>query len=195
MKLQIVLYGNAILRKKGAKIPVPLKKEHVQLIQDMLETMHEAKGIGLAAQQVRQALQLAVVDVTGIEDRPSKMWIKQQEVNPVDYMPMVLINPQISLIKTKESDIEGCLSFPGIEASINRPRRVKIKMHKPDGSIFEFEAGGLLGRAIQHEYDHLQGVLFTDLMNSEERKLLRDRIEAIRTGKFEVSNAKPETNF
>ncbi|MFZ5806083.1 MAG: peptide deformylase [Verrucomicrobiota bacterium] len=179
MILPIVLYGNPVLRKKGAKIS-RATKEHEKFITDLLETMRESQGIGLAAQQVGQAIQIAVVDVSTVEDRPSKMWIQQKEVDIKEHMPIILINPQLTLTKTKETDIEGCLSFPGIDAHISRSKRVHVKTLKLDGSTFEFEAAGLLGRAIQHETDHLHGILFTDRMFPEEKKLLKEKIEAIR---------------
>lgn len=179
MSLPIVLYGNSVLRKKGATA-FPFTKERKKLVEDMLETMREERGIGLAAQQVGHALQLAVVDVSGVEDRPSKMWIKDKEVDPKEYMPLLLLDPKISLIKSKEVGWEGCLSFPGIEAQINRSKRVHVVTKKEDGSVFEFDAAGLLGRAIQHEYDHLQGVLFTDRMSPEDLKALRADIDAIK---------------
>ncbi|MFH1066462.1 MAG: peptide deformylase [bacterium] len=179
MTLPIVLYGNPVLRKKGASA-FPLTKERRKLIEDMLETMRQERGIGLAAQQVGYALQLAVVDVSTVEDRPSKMWIKDKEVDPKEHMPLLLLDPKVRLIKSKEIGWEGCLSFPNIEAQINRSKRVHVITKKEDGTMFEFEAAGLLGRAIQHEYDHLQGVLFTDRMSPEDLKTLRPQIDAIR---------------
>lgn len=179
MILPIVLYGNPILRKKGASV-FPLTKERLQLIENMLETMSQERGIGLAAQQVGHALQLAVVDVSSVEDRPSKMWIEDKEVDPKAHMPFFLLDPKIQLVKSKEVGWEGCLSFPGIEAKISRSKRVHVVTKRADGSVFEFEAAGLLGRAIQHEYDHLQGVLFTDRMLPEDLKNLRSQIDAIK---------------
>lgn len=174
----IVIYGNPVLRKKGAKVS-KITQEHKELIIDMIDTMHDAQGIGLAAQQVGEAVQIAIVEVYPSEDRPSKMWIDQKEVDMEEFMPIVLINPELKLIKSKETDVEGCLSFPGIEAHISRSRRIEVKTLQPDGSTLEFEAAGLLGRAIQHEYDHLQGILFTDRMFPEEKKSLKSQLEAI----------------
>jgi peptide deformylase len=179
MELNLTYYGDPVLRKAGARIS-KITPEIRKLAEDMLETMRVHKGVGLAAQQVGHALQLTVIDITGIEDRPSKMWIKQKEVKPGEHMPLVLINPQIELIKSKEDGMEGCLSFPGISCEISRSKRVKVKAQNLEGETIQFEAAGLLGRAVQHEFDHLQGVLFIDRMQSEDRAHLRDEIEAVR---------------
>lgn len=181
MVLTITLYGNPVLRQRGARID-PITDDHRQLAQDLVDTMRVANGLGLAAQQVGHALQLAVVDVTPVDEkeRPSKMWIDQKEVDIGKYMPLVLLNPEIKLVKSKETGWEGCLSFPGIDAEISRPKRVHVKTQQLNGSLLEFDAAGLLGRAIQHEYDHLQGILFTDRMFSESKKLLKEKIDAIR---------------
>jgi peptide deformylase len=179
MVFKVVQYGNPILRKMGEKIS-KVTEEIRTLSKDMLETMRHYEGVGLAAQQIGKALQFAVIDVSGVEDRPSKMWINKKEVNPLDYMPLMLINPEVEQIKTKEIGTEGCLSFPGISADISRSKRVSVKTWTLDQKVFEFEAAGLLGRAVQHEYDHLQGILFTDRMTSADKKLLKDDLEAIR---------------
>lgn len=179
MILPISYYGAAVLRQKGHKVK-EITPEIRKLAADMLETMHAHDGVGLAAQQVGKALQLCVIDVSLVEKRPSKMWINQEEVDPKAHMPIVLINPEISLIKTKENGIEGCLSFPEITAEIARSKRVKVKTQTLDLPVFEFEAAGLLSRAVQHEYDHLQGILFTDRMDPDERQELKGAIDAIK---------------
>ena len=182
MILPLTYYGNPVLRQKGEEIKTITAKIKT-LVDDMLETMRHYEGVGLAAQQVGQALQLAVIDVTGITERPSRMWIDGKEVNPDEHMPLVLINPSIQTIKTKEIGSEGCLSFPEVTAEISRSKRVKVSAQGLDGKTFAFEADGLLGRAVQHEYDHLQGVLFTDRMDAEDRASQRAAIDAVRNGK------------
>jgi len=180
MILPISYYGATVLRQKGATIK-EITPEIRQLAADMLETMRAHDGVGLAAQQVGQALQLTVIDISVVEKRPSKMWIDQVEVDPKGHMPLVLINPEISIIKTKEIGVEGCLSFPEITADIVRSKRVKVKARTLDQPVIEFEAAGLLSRAVQHEYDHLQGILFIDRMDPDERQELKGAIEAIKT--------------
>ncbi|PAW78404.1 MAG: peptide deformylase [Verrucomicrobia bacterium Tous-C9LFEB] len=181
MILEVVMYDHPVLRQKGTKIR-EITKEIRKLAADMLETMRAHNGVGLAAQQIGQVLQFAVIDVTGIKERESRMWVDGKSVNPEDYMPVLLINPVISGTKSKVTEGEGCLSFPGVYAEIPRSQRVKVSTQTLDGKTFEFEAGGLLGRAVQHEYDHLQGKLFIDLMNSEARKANREALELLRQG-------------
>jgi peptide deformylase len=182
MIYSIVRYGDPVLREKGKKI-ASITEEIRQLVKDMLETMNAADGVGLAAQQIGKALQLAVVDVTPVTNRESRMWIKDEAVNPLDYMPLILLNPVITLTKKKVIGYEGCLSFPGIGADISRSTRIQVKTQTLDGNTLEFEAGGLLGRAIQHEYDHLQGKLFIDHLDAATRKEMKDDLELILQGK------------
>lgn len=178
---EIVHYDAPILRAKGKEVgaTTPAIKE---LVQDLLDTMHHARGVGLAAQQIGVALQLAVIDVTGIKERPSKMWIKGEVVNAEDYMPLILINPVLKPTKTKIISHEGCLSFPGLTLDIPRSQRVGVKTKTLEGGTFEFDAGGLLGRAVLHETDHLHGRLFIDHINAEERRLIREDLEYIKRG-------------
>lgn len=176
----IVHYDAPILRKKGQfldKVTPGTKK----LIEDMLETMRAAHGVGLAAQQIGEALQLAVIDITGVE-RPSKMWIKGKPVDPEDYMPLILINPVLKLTKTKEIGHEGCLSFPGLVFDLSRPQRVAVKTGTLEGGTFEFDAAGLLGRAVQHETDHLNGKLYIDHLSASERREIKEALEYIKRG-------------
>ena len=97
-------------------------------------------------------------------------------------MPLVLINPELKLTKNKVRDVEGCLSFPGLHTDISRAARVKATVGTLDGGSFTFEAAGLLGRAVQHETDHLHGRLFIDLLTDAERRDLRNQIERIKMG-------------
>jgi peptide deformylase len=181
MILPIVRYGDPVLRKKGAQIP-SITSDISKLIGDMLDTMREAQGVGLAAQQIGKALQLALVDVTGVTKRPSKMWIEGKEVDPLNYMPMVLINPVISGTKKKYTEGDGCLSFPRIYTDITRSVRIEVECLNGEGNPVKFEAAGLLGRAIQHEVDHLNGILFIDHIDAEERRELKPLLEIIKAG-------------
>jgi peptide deformylase len=184
MILPLVYYPDARLREKGkpvAKFDAALRK----LVADMLETMEEHEGVGLAAQQVGLALQLAVIDVTGVDDRPSTMTVDGQPVNPEDYMPLFLINAKVSGTKAKTDGTEGCLSFPGLRAEISRSRRVTVKTHGLDGKPFEFEADGLLAVAVQHEHDHNQGRLFIDALPSAERAALKPELDTL-TARYEL---------
>lgn len=178
MVLEIVSYGHPVLRAKGRKV-AEVSAEILQLVEDLLETMEAANGVGLAAQQVGIPTQVCVVDITGVKDRPSEMWIDAEPVDPEDHMPLILINPEIALSGRERSGNEGCLSFPGLSGEVPRPEKVKVKATGEDGEVQEFEASGLLARAIQHEYDHLQGVLYIDRMGQAERKRLAGDLEEL----------------
>ena len=124
MLLDIVKYGDPVLRQKGERVG-EIMPEITQLIDDMVETMHEAHGIGLAAQQVGKALQLTMVDVTDVEDRPSCMSIDGEAVKPEDYMPLILLNPEWTAVGNKKAEgPEGCLSFPEVYGEIERPEEI-----------------------------------------------------------------------
>ena len=178
MKLEIRKYGDPILRQKGApieKITPELKK----LVADMFDTMYEARGVGLAAQQVGHALQLTVIDVRGIKDRPSTMQINGKTVDPEAHMPLVLINPELTLGGEPFTGPEGCLSFPEVFADITRPGEIDVTGMDDKGQRIAFQASGLLAKAVQHEFDHLQGILFIDRMTSETKREVKAELEAL----------------
>ena len=176
MKLPILQYGDPILRAKGKRIE-KIDERIRQLTQDMIETMRAANGVGLAAQQVGEALRLTVIDVSQVEDRPSTMKLNGKDVDPRTAMPLVLINPEIKLAGETELATEACLSFPEITGGIERAKLVVARAQTLDGSEIEIEASGLLGRAIQHEVDHLNGILFIDRMNSAAKAALSSRLK------------------
>jgi peptide deformylase len=178
---EIVHYDAPVLRAKG-KLVDKITPEIHRLVDDLFDTMREARGVGLASQQIGEAIQVAVIDITGIKERPSKMWIQDKPVDPEAHMPLVLINPQVKSTKTKITSHEGCLSFPGLTLDIARATRVSVKTRTLDGGTFEFDAAGLLGRAVLHEVDHLHGRLFIDLITAEDRKLIREDLEYIKRG-------------
>jgi peptide deformylase len=178
MRLPIVKYGNPILRAKGKRIE-QVDERIRSLAADMLETMHAANGIGLAAQQVGAVLQLTVLDISQVEDRPSTMKLNGKEVDPVGAMPLVLINPRIRLDEEVASGNEGCLSFPDITAEIDRAVSVGMEAETLDGETIRIEAAGLLARALQHEVDHLNGILFIDRMSSVAKASLASRLKRL----------------
>ena len=179
MLLDIVKYGDPVLRQKGERVE-EVTPEIRQLIDNMLETVREAHGIGLAAQQVGRPLQLALVEVTGVEDRPSRMSLDGKPVNPEDYMPLILLNPEWTAVgDAKEDGGEGCLSFPEVYGDIDRHEEIDVMATDEKGEAVAFRCGGLLARAIQHECDHLQGILFIDRMDAITRAELKPEVEAI----------------
>ena len=178
MILPILEYGDPILRAKGK--PIENVDDRIrELAANMIETMHAANGVGLAAQQVGEALQLTVLDVSLVEDRPSTLKVDGKEIDPKAAMPLVLINPEIQLQGAAETGVEGCLSFPEITGDIERATAVTVRAQTLEGSAIEIEATGFLARAIQHEGDHLNGILFIDRMNSAAKAALSSRLKRL----------------
>jgi peptide deformylase len=178
MILPILQYGDPILRAKGKRIEEI--DDHIrELVANMIETMHAANGVGLAAQQIGEALQLSVLDITQVEDRPSTLKLNGQDTDPKTAMPLVLINPEIELSGETEVGVEGCLSFPEITGDIERAQSVILRAQTLEGDIIQFEAGGFLARAIQHEHDHLNGILFIDRMRSAAKAVLSSRLKRL----------------
>jgi peptide deformylase len=176
MILEVVKYGSPILRQRGELI-TELTPEMKKLIEDMFETMRERHGVGLAAQQIGKALQLTVIDVRDAKDRPSTIELEGKSADPDAIMPIVLINPEIKPYGETVKATEGCLSFPEIFGDIPRPEFVEVKALNGDFKPIEFRAGGLLSRAVQHEVDHLNGILFIDRMDKKTKDELRDELD------------------
>jgi peptide deformylase len=178
MVLPIVKYGDPVLRQRGARIEA-VTLEIQELAADMLETMHDAHGIGLAAQQVGRALQLTVLDVREAVDRPSTLELEGAPADVNAFMPLVLINPAITPQGEPVSGPEGCLSFPELYAEITRPESVEVAALNPEGHLIRFRCGGLLARAIQHEHDHLRGILFIDRMSAAKKAELKAELDQL----------------
>ena len=178
MILEIVHYGHPALRQKGVPIP-EITAEVRQLIDDMFETMYDAAGVGLAAQQVGKAMQLTVIDVRDVKDRPSSLEIDERPVSVDEHMPMVLINPTIRPFGDSATGPEGCLSFPEVYSDITRPEKVEVEALNREGKKIRFVAGGLLSRAVQHEVDHLNGILFIDRMTSNAKAGLKGDLDKL----------------
>jgi peptide deformylase len=178
MVLPVVKYGHPTLRRPGARVE-RVTPEIAQLIRDMFETMHEARGIGLAAQQVDHVLQLMVVDVREVTDRPSTLELGGKVAEVRDFMPLALLNPQLKPVAPPVAGAEGCLSFPELFADITRPEKVEVSGLDAQGQPIGFRCGGLLARVIQHEYDHLQGVLFVDRMSLEDKEKLKPELDSL----------------
>lgn len=175
MILPILQYGDPILRAKGKWID-EIDDRIRELAANMIETMHAAHGVGLAAQQIGEALQLTVLDISAVEDRPSTLKLDGKDADPKSAMPLVLINPEIELHGETEIGLEGCLSFPEITGDIERAQSVTVRAQSLEGDTIQIEAGGFLARAIQHEHDHLHGILFIDRINSAAKAALSSRL-------------------
>ena len=124
-------------------------------------------------------LQLTALDVSLVEDRPSTLKLDGKDVDPKAAMPLVLINPEIELRGANEVGVEGCLSFPEITGDIDRAKSVVVRAQTLEGRTIEIEASGFLARAIQHEGDHLNGILFIDRMNSAVKAALSSRLKRL----------------
>lgn len=179
MSLKIVHYNDPVLRRKGVKID-RFDPGLARLAQDMVDTMHEAAGIGLAAQQIGQAIQLCVVDLR--EADVDFTWELDGAHPPLElFMPMALANPAVTVARgtTKTIYEEGCLSFPKIRGDVERPEKIAVKFHDEHGVPHTLTCDGLLARCIQHEVDHLNGVLFIDRMTKKARATVDDAVKAL----------------
>ena len=189
MSLEIVNYGHPVLRQKGAPIE-KITPEIEELVKEMFETMYAAHGIGLAAQQIGKALQLCVIDVSQVDDRPSTLELNGEPSDVKAFMPLTLINPKIKPYGKQVPGPEGCLSFPEIYADITRPEHVEVTALNTKGQEFSFRCGGLLARAVQHEVDHLNGILFIDRMQKADKDSLRPEIDDLQAStKAELGRA------
>lgn len=146
--------GDAVLRKNCKEVKA-INDRTLELIEDMFDTMYEANGVGLAAPQVGILKQIVVIDV-GSDEEPQ---------------PLVLINPEILETSGTQTGDEGCLSLPGLYGIVTRPNYVKVRAYDENMELFELEGEELLARAICHECDHLRGVLFRDVAESELRRV------------------------
>lgn len=182
----IVLFGDPVLRRVGDRVAT-VTDEIRQLADDMIETMRDARGVGLAAPQVGESLQLAVVDVSHDEDCVSYCVVNGEERALADISPLIFINPEVDGSRETETDTEGCLSFPDLRAEITRPAEIRARLHTLDGDILEIETDGLLARAIQHEVDHLNGRLFIDRM-SRAKKMSIQRLLREMQAEWEAKN-------
>jgi peptide deformylase len=176
MILPVYIYGSPILRKVARRIE---KGEQGidQFIQDLWDTMYHSDGVGLAAPQVGKALQVFVIDGSPLE--------KDDPV--LKHFKMTFIDPEITDRYGDETTFEeGCLSIPDIREEIVRPEKIRMRFYDADFNYHEKEYSGIAARIIQHEYDHLQGILFTDKVTPLKKRLIRNKLNAISKGKFEV---------
>jgi peptide deformylase len=179
MPLRIVHYNDPILRVKGEKVSA-FDADLIRLTNEMVATMHEAGGIGLAAQQIGRAIQLCVVDLRESDEQFD--WELDGAHPPLDlFMPMAIANPQVSLVKGTLDTVfeEGCLSFPKIRGDVVRPDAIEVKFKDQNGIPHLLKCDGLFARCIQHEVDHLNGVLFIDRMEKKVRASLDDAVKAL----------------
>ena len=177
MKLKIRTYGDPILRKRAQPV-AGVTDDLRRLADDLLETMYAACGLGLAAQQVGETCALCVIDI------PEAMDVEEEKgprLNPEVSMPLILFNPIIRLERPKKkSSDEGCLSFPDIHCPVRRAVEVTLAYTDREGRVGELTAKGLLARAIQHELDHLAGVLLVDRMSPIKKISLAGQLKKLK---------------
>ena len=184
MLLRVTQYGEPILRKVGTAI-TEFDADLAQLADDMVDTMYDEEGIGLAAQQIGKAIQLFVLDVRQPEgEQPAFDYSFDGKQPPLDLiMPMALANPKVSIIdSSKDVYEEGCLSFPDVRGKVTRPIGVRCEFQDTEGNSHILDATGLLGRCILHESDHLNGELFIDRMDKRDLQRMTPRIKKIKRG-------------
>ena len=178
MVLPVYVYGMSVLRKVAPDIPEDFEGLD-QFIEDLFDTMHASDGVGLAAPQVGKSLRIFVVDTTPMADN------NEDEPELKDFRK-VFINPYI-LDESGDpwAFEEGCLSLPNLREEVARPENVRIEYYDENWVLHEEEYTGIRARVIQHEYDHLDGKLFTDKVNPIKRKLLAPRLKAISRGRVD----------
>jgi len=176
MIIPIVAYGTKVLKQKAENISSDYPKLE-QLIDDMFETMYEASGVGLAAPQIGRSIRLFIVDGSPFADEDADM----------EGFRKVFINPQIIEESGEEWNFnEGCLSIPSIREDVSRLSKVRIRYQDQDFNTIEEEYDGTKARIIQHEYDHIEGVLFTDYLSVIKKRLLKRKLNDISKGNIKV---------
>jgi len=170
----IVIYGDPVLRKTAEDITKDYP-DLQKLIFDMFETMHAANGVGLAAPQIGKAIRLFVIDSSKMEeDEPG--------------VKMAFINAEIIEESEEEWKFEeGCLSIPGIRDKVERPEEIRIKFLDENFRAHDEVFNGIAARVIQHEYDHIEGVLFTDHLTAFKKNLIKGKLTALTKGEVEAS--------
>ena len=164
MVRKVVKYGDPILERKAELVTEFDTPELHKLVEDMFETMYSARGVGLAAPQVSVSKRLTVIDITAGEEGGEKM---------------VLINPEIISKEGMQLGEEGCLSIPGFREDVKRAKKVRARAQNVKGEFFEVEGEDMLARAILHEADHLNGVLFLSYLSPLKRDLIRRKIKKL----------------
>lgn len=176
MELRVTLYGEPVLRETGQTVDT-FDNALRELVSDMLDTMYAEEGIGLAAPQVGRSMRICVIDISMIDPAASD-WRLDGKKPPMDLiMPMAMVNPSLRPVGTERATAEeGCLSIPNVRAEVTRPDQISVEFQDTDGHPHLLEATGWFARVVQHEVDHLNGVLFIDHLSPRERRLLEKKL-------------------
>ena len=184
MILPIVAYGSNVLRKETEEIEEgsDIKK----LVDDMFETMYASSGVGLAGPQVDKSLRIFIVDASPFAE-PEEGEEPSENLKILKSFKKVFINPIIEDETGNEWPFsEGCLSIPGIREDVQRKSIIKISYFDEKWNFFEESYTGIAARIIQHEYDHIEGILFTDKISSIKKKIIKNKLQNIMVGKVDV---------
>ncbi len=194
MTLRVTQYGEPVLRKKGKNI-TRFDARLVELANDMFKSMQVHDGIGLAAQQIGKPIRLCLVDMRVAQRQEVFNYLYDGKKPPLELlMPMALVNPEVDFLGKKETNREeGCLSFPEIYGEIVRPETIRVKFQDLQGVGHTLECDGLLARVIQHEVDHLNGILFIDRMDRKARKKIESPLKKLKKSTLSTFN-KPKEN-
>jgi peptide deformylase len=180
MILPIVAYGSNVLKTKAVNITRDFPDLET-LIKNMWETMYNANGVGIAAPQIGKSIRLFIVDASPFAKDDE---ISNDEISTLKDFKKVFINPEMIEETGEEWDFtEGCLSIPNIREDISRKENIIIRYYDESFEKVELNLGGLAARIVQHEYDHIEGVLFTDKLSSLKKKLLKGKLNDISNGK------------
>ncbi|MFQ3351820.1 MAG: peptide deformylase [Candidatus Marivariicella framensis] len=183
MILPILAYGNPVLKKKAKNISNDFINLN-EFIENMWETMNNANGVGLAAPQVGLSFRIFIVDTSPFADSES---MNKDEFELVSSFKKVFINPVIINETGNKWDFnEGCLSIPEVRADVKRPETILIKYFDEEFNQHQHYFNGIIARVVQHEYDHIEGVLFTDKISPLKRKLLKGKLIDISKGKIKT---------
>jgi peptide deformylase len=171
MSLEILQYGNHVLKMKSKAIEA-MTPDLKTLVDEMAESMYANFGIGLAAPQVGRLIRLVLIDFN---------WIREEENKPARKKLRVFINPEITW-ESEEDDsfVEGCLSVPDIDGKVYRPVRIKLRYRDLKFREKKIEADGMLARVLQHEIDHLEGILFVDRLKFTQRTMIAGKLNRLR---------------
>lgn len=175
MVLPIYTYGQAVLRKEAVDI-TPDYPELNQLIDDMFETMYKSDGVGLAAPQIGKDIRVVVITLDVLSDE----YPEYKDFNEVYINPHILEYDNSEMVSMEE----GCLSLPGIHESVKRPTRIRVKWMDRNFVEHDEWVEGYLARVMQHEFDHLEGKLFTDRLSPLRKQMIRNKMTALLKGKF-----------
>ena len=180
MILPIIAYGNPVLKKKCQEIPKDYKRLD-ELISNMWETMYASSGVGLAAPQIGLSIRIFIVDTSPFSDDP-KLGINER--NKLSDFKKVFINPELIPVSNEFNTFnEGCLSIPDVREDVVRENEIFIKYYDENFIKNELKLDGLRARVVQHEFDHIQGVLFTDKLSTFKKKLIKGKLNNISKGK------------